>query len=50
MLHLIIAVTCYHTRYRTFSVSLLWFGAISNSLSRITIKFTCLRQKIFEQI
>ena len=31
--------TCYHTRYRTFSLSLVWFGAFWNALPCVTVKF-----------
>ena len=34
-----ITSTCYHTRYHTFSLSLAWFGAICNTLQRVTVKF-----------
>ena len=34
-----ITSTCYYTRYRTFSLSLAWFGDIYNALPRVTVKF-----------
>ena len=39
MEHVTITSTCYLTCYNTFTLSLAWFGAISNALQRITVKF-----------
>ena len=33
-----ITSTCYHMRYHTFSLRLEWFGAICNTLPRVTVK------------
>ena len=39
MQHVTITSTCYFMRYRRFSLSLAWFGAICNALSCVTVKF-----------
>ena len=38
MQNVTITSMCYFMCYHTFSLSLAWFGAICNALSRVTIK------------
>ena len=39
MQHVIITSMCYLKHYHTFFLSAAWFGAICNTLARVTVKF-----------
>ena len=49
MQNVTITSMCYFTRYHIFSLSLVWFGAISNALPRVTIKFIKIYILIFKK-